>query len=138
MFWNFYAVLPFETSGKFATFRCRALPLSWALPQAFAFSRLLYPLDNSVSLAVNLLVVITYTRINGANPVFRAYDIRLFGFRQYPGRLFVPYALNIRQYLKPTYLPFWLECGQSVYSRVLFSLLMANETYSGSLIANPF
>src|SRR5260363_234111 len=48
--------LSVKTRGKWAHFRVRHMPVSCALPQALAFSRILYPLEISASLALGLLV----------------------------------------------------------------------------------
>ena len=52
-----YVAVSVKTCGKSAVFRHRVMfqPTFLALPKTFAFSRLLYPLDDSVVFTVDLL-----------------------------------------------------------------------------------
>jgi hypothetical protein len=68
-----YVGLSVETCWKWAAFQREATskPLSSALPEAFAFSSILYPLDMSAFLAVSLLNGYCVLRVHRAYRVLR-------------------------------------------------------------------
>jgi len=91
-----YFDLSLKTYQKSAIFRCRANlePLSKALPLAFAFSGILYPLSISVFLAVNLLGFSTYPKSQWGLPCFACVIFGQVGFHLYSGRGFTPSSLT--------------------------------------------
>jgi hypothetical protein len=120
-------VLSSRTRWKSATFRCGAFaPLSLALPRAFAFSSILYPLDYSAVLAVGLLrspagESIGLTVVPGAElrsgwvlPMLR-WGYVLPSCNRFPCRT--------------THFPFWVECVS------LITLILSDEALRGSSLA---
>jgi hypothetical protein len=118
--------LSWKTCWKFATFRCEAElePLSFALPKAFAFSSILYPLDNSAFLTVSLLNF--YVESPSGLPCFAYLTHDRLRIHLYSGGNYVPLSLTFLVQ-RPTHSPFWLRCIS------LFSPVTRHEAYDDSL-----
>ncbi len=121
-----YIGLSWKTCWESATFRCEAKfePLSSALPEAFAFSSILYPLDNSASLTVSLLNF--YVESLSGLPCFAYLTHDRLRIHLYSGGNYVPLSLTFLVQ-RPTHLPFWLRCIN------LFSPVKLHEAYDDSL-----
>ena len=118
--------LSWKTCWKSATFRCEAKlePLSSALPKAFAFSSILYPLDNSAFLTVSILNWCVESPWGLPCSVCSTCDrLRI---HLYSGGNYVPLSLTFLVQ-RPTHSPFWLRCIS------LFSPVTSHEAYDDSL-----
>jgi len=109
-----YIGLSWKTCWESATFRCEAKfePLSSELPEAFAFSSILYPLDNSASLTVSLLNF--YVESPSGLPCFAYLTHDRLRIHLYSGGNYVPFVADVL--ISTTYpLAFFFGSGVSAF-----------------------
>ncbi len=120
--------LSWKTCWKSATFRCETKlePLSFALPKAFAFSSILYPLDNSASLTVSLLNGCVESPLGLPCSACSTRDqLRI---HLYSGGNIVSLLprFGVQQ---PTHLPFWFRCISLFHLSSITKLTMIHLRY---------